>query len=88
MLRGCEPVAKACDLLQELPCGHFMHSHCFAQYTRYNYTCPLCAKSLGDMSVYFRMIDTLVEHDCASLPGPYKDRQQVWLNASPQRVHD
>lgn len=64
-------------LLQELPCGHFMHSHCFAQYTRYNYTCPLCAKSLGDMSVYFRMIDSLVEHDWASLPVPYQNRQQV-----------
>lgn len=41
--------------LQELPCGHFMHSHCFGQYTRYNYTCPLCSKSLGDMAVYFQV---------------------------------
>ncbi len=41
--------------VQELPCGHFMHSHCFGQYTRYNYTCPLCSKSLGDMAVYFQV---------------------------------
>lgn len=54
-----------------------MHSHCFAQYTRYNYTCPVCAKSLGDMSVYFQMIENLVEHDRANLPLPYKHRQQV-----------
>jgi Ring finger domain len=40
---------------QELPCGHFMHSHCFTQYTRYNYTCPLCSKSVGDMAVYFQV---------------------------------
>lgn len=32
-----------------------MHSHCFGQYTRYNYTCPLCSKSLGDMAVYFQV---------------------------------
>lgn len=29
---------------QELPCGHLLHSRCFAEYTRYNYTCPLCSK--------------------------------------------
>ncbi len=46
---------SAPPLLQELPCGHFMHSHCFGQYTRYNYTCPLCSKSLGDMAVYFQV---------------------------------
>ena len=40
---------------QELPCGHFMHSHCFEQYTKYNYTCPLCSKSVGDMTVYFQV---------------------------------
>lgn len=56
-----------------------MHSHCFAQYTRYNYTCPVCTKSLGDMSVYFKMIDTLVAHDCAKLPVPYKHRRQVYV---------
>lgn len=49
--------------MQELPCGHFMHKICFMQYTRYNYTCPVCCKSLGDMSVYFRMIDSLLERD-------------------------
>ena len=65
------------SLVQELPCGHFMHSHCFAQYTRYNYTCPVCAKSLGDMTVYFRMIDSLVQHDLSALPSAYSSRIQV-----------
>lgn len=37
-----------------------MHSHCFAAYTRYSYTCPVCFKSLGDMSVYWKMIDSLL----------------------------
>lgn len=64
-------------LVQELTCGHFMHSHCFAKYTRYNYTCPTCCKSLGDMSVYFRMIDSLVAHDRNTLPKAYQERKQV-----------
>lgn len=46
--------------IKELPCGHFMHSHCFGAYRRYAYTCPLCFKSLGDMGVYWRMIDGLL----------------------------
>ena len=66
--------------VQELRCGHFMHTHCFVAYTRYNYTCPLCAKSLGDMSVYFRMIDSLVARDTATLPLQLTSAHQVRCN--------
>ena len=66
--------------MQELVCGHFMHSHCFAQYTRFDYTCPICCKSLGDMSVYFRMIDSMVAHDRITLPQAYRERKQVLSN--------
>ena len=59
-----------------------MHSHCFAKYTQYNYTCPTCSKSLGDMSVYFRMVDSLVAMDRITLPPAYRDRKQV-LFATP-----
>ena len=65
--------------MQELPCGHFMHSHCFAQYTRFNYTCPVCSKSMGDMSIYFGMLDSIVARDLAGLPSAYQMRQQVRL---------
>ena len=67
--------------MQELPCGHFMHSHCFAQYTRFNYTCPVCSKSMGDMSIYFGMLDSIVARDLADLPSAYQMRQQVRLPA-------
>ncbi|DBB01633.1 hypothetical protein WJX77_010630 [Trebouxia sp. C0004] len=63
---------------RELPCGHFMHSHCFGQYTRYNYTCPVCSKTMGDMSMYFRMIDSLVARS-DDLPPGYATRKQVIL---------
>ena len=64
----CAPLPLVCiahsshsgSRVQESPCGHFMHSHCFAAYTRYSYTCPVCFKSLGDMSVYWKMIDSLL----------------------------
>ncbi len=124
---------------QELPCGHLLHSRCFAEYTReqrhahtgththththmqahcckhmhrtptfdgtwyclrrlfalrawqvrnaptgtyvslsfsagYNYTCPLCSKSVGDMSVYFQMLDSLLASE--RLPPEYAGRMQ------------
>ena len=40
--------------LKTLPCGHLMHTSCFETYTRHYYTCPLCRKSLGDFTVYFK----------------------------------
>ncbi|EFJ48814.1 hypothetical protein VOLCADRAFT_60154 [Volvox carteri f. nagariensis] len=65
--------------IKELPCGHFMHSSCFLTYTRYNYTCPLCCKSVGDMSVYFQMLDSLLASE--RLPPEYSGRmQQVLCN--------
>ena len=56
-----------------------MHSHCFAQYTRYNYACPMCSRSMGDMSIYFGMLDSIVAKDLADLPQAYRSRQQVCL---------
>jgi zinc finger-like protein len=63
--------------IKELPCGHFMHSGCFAAYTRYSYSCPVCSKSLGDMSVYWRMIDSLLAAE--RLPPEYGGRTQAVL---------
>uniref|UniRef100_A0A7S3R8J5 Uncharacterized protein n=2 Tax=Dunaliella tertiolecta TaxID=3047 RepID=A0A7S3R8J5_DUNTE len=67
------------DSIKELPCGHFMHTRCFAEYTRYNYTCPICSKSVGDMHVYFQMLDSLLASE--RLPPEYAGRmQQVLCN--------
>ena len=46
-----------------LPCGHFMHTSCFQAYTKHYYTCPLCRKSLGDFSAYFRMLDAILAEE-------------------------
>jgi hypothetical protein len=43
-LLPCGHSCRVVTLAQELPCGHLLHSQCFAEYTRYNYTCPLCSK--------------------------------------------
>ena len=54
--------------VKALPCGHFMHSLCFGAYVKYSYTCPICYKSLGDMAVYWRMLDAILASDRQQMP--------------------
>ncbi|MCO5569695.1 hypothetical protein L7F22_023411 [Adiantum nelumboides] len=70
--------------VKALSCGHFMHSACFQAFTNHHYTCPICCKSLGDMSVYFGMLDGLLAGE--ELPEEFKDRkQEILCNDCEQR---
>eukprot|EP00250_Pteridium_aquilinum_P020433 c24812_g1_i2 orf=124-4074(-) len=60
--------------VKALSCGHFMHSACYRAYTYSHYTCPICSKSLGEMDVYFGMLDALLASE--QLPEEYRSRQQ------------
>jgi len=60
--------------VKALRCDHFMHSSCFAEYTKTNYTCPLCSKSLGDMRAYFQMLDALLEVESGCMPREFADK--------------
>lgn len=60
--------------VKALSCGHFMHSACYRAYTYSHYTCPICSKSLGDMNVYFGMLDALLASE--QLPEEYRSREQ------------
>ncbi|XP_041998029.1 zinc finger protein BRUTUS-like At1g74770 [Salvia splendens] len=63
--------------VKALPCGHLMHSSCFQDYTCSHYICPICSKSLGDMQVYFGMLDILLAEE--KIPEEYSGRTQVIL---------
>ncbi|GFP97673.1 uncharacterized ring finger protein c2f3.16 [Phtheirospermum japonicum] len=63
--------------VKALPCGHLMHSSCFKDYTFSHYVCPICSKSLGDMQVYFGMLDALLAEE--KIPEEYADQTQVIL---------
>lgn len=70
----CDFLFTSSAAVRALPCGHFMHSACFQAYTCSHYTCPICSKSLGDMAVYFGMLDALLAAE--ELPEEYKERCQ------------
>ncbi|KAI3894295.1 hypothetical protein MKX03_001842 [Papaver bracteatum] len=60
--------------VRALACGHLMHEKCFKEYTCTQYTCPICSKSLGNMKVYFKMIDDLLAEEI--LPEEYSKMTQ------------
>ncbi|GMY18394.1 zinc finger protein BRUTUS-like [Fagus crenata] len=70
----CDFLFTSSETVRALPCGHFMHSACFQAYTCSHYICPICCKSLGDMAVYFGMLDALLASE--ELPEEYRDRCQ------------
>jgi len=43
--------------LKGLPCGHVLHLGCYKQWRALGYTCPVCVKSMDDMSEYFSRLD-------------------------------
>ncbi|XP_028784078.1 zinc finger protein BRUTUS-like At1g18910 isoform X2 [Neltuma alba] len=72
-----EYIFTSCSPVKALPCGHVMHSTCFQEYTYFNYTCPICCKSLGDMQVYFRMLDALLAEE--KVPDEHLGQTQMIL---------
>ncbi|XP_071686362.1 zinc finger protein BRUTUS-like [Rutidosis leptorrhynchoides] len=70
----CDFLFTSSASVRALPCGHFMHSACFQAYACTHYICPICSKSMGDMSVYFGMLDALMSSEV--LPEEYRNRCQ------------
>lgn len=70
----CEFLFTSSATVRPLPCGHYMHSACFQAYASSNYVCPICSKSMGNMAVYFGMLDALLANEV--LPEEYQNRCQ------------
>ncbi|RZS02698.1 hypothetical protein BHM03_00032780 [Ensete ventricosum] len=57
------------DSLEEttvLKCGHTMHSDCLSEmlnHDKYRYCCPICSKSVIDMSKIWRKMDEEVREN-------------------------
>lgn len=58
-------------------CGHTMHKKCFEIYTAKRYQCPLCMRSLKNMTSYFREIDEHVRNE--PMPPEYDNKRSLIL---------
>ncbi|CAI0444518.1 unnamed protein product [Linum tenue] len=56
-----------------LPCGHTIHQGCLKEMQEhYQYACPLCSKSVCDMSKVWEKFD--MEIAATPMPGPYQGK--------------
>ncbi|XP_064936013.1 E3 ubiquitin-protein ligase MIEL1-like [Musa acuminata AAA Group] len=60
-----------------LKCGHTMHSDCLSEMLNHDkYCCPICSKSVIDMSKIWRKMDEEIEE--TAMPEDYRTRK-VWI---------
>lgn len=60
-----------------MKCGHTMHSECYQEMMkRDKYCCPICSKSVVDMSRIWKRIDEEIE--ATIMPEDYRYRK-VWI---------
>ncbi|KAH1115410.1 hypothetical protein J1N35_008788 [Gossypium stocksii] len=60
-----------------LPCGHTMHLGCLREMEEhYRYSCPVCSKSICDMSKLWRKLDK--EIASTPMPAVYQNKM-VWI---------
>ncbi|KAL9243203.1 hypothetical protein vseg_017118 [Gypsophila vaccaria] len=69
-----EDLFTSTNIIKSLQCGHVMHSTCFQDYTCLHYSCPICSKSLGNMQVYFDMLDAFLAEE--EMPEEYRGKTQ------------
>jgi len=60
-----------------LKCGHYIHLPCLDEYTQQDYRCPICLKSLGDMSHRWTQLDEYLETN--PMPEEYADKMSTVL---------
>ena len=60
-----------------LNCGHCIHEHCLKEYISYDYKCPICLKSIGDMSQRWTQLDEYI--DANPMPVEYANRMATVL---------
>ncbi|KAG5186259.1 zinc ion binding protein [Tribonema minus] len=62
-----------------LRCGHFLHLNCYREYVRHAeeqahwYRCPICLRSMEDMTEYFGQLDAVVA--AQPMPPEYAGRR-------------
>lgn len=67
---------EGCMLLK---CGHAMHKPCFHEFIKSNsFKCPLCAKSIGDLTLSWQRLDRLIASQ--PMPKEYQKTCQVFCN--------
>jgi RING finger/CHY zinc finger protein 1 len=68
------------DSSQLLKCGHSVHSKCFIESLKnQNFNCPLCKKSMVDLTDHWKMIDLFLSNQ--TMPEEFiNDKSEIYCN--------
>ncbi|KAJ1927645.1 hypothetical protein IWQ60_002748 [Tieghemiomyces parasiticus] len=67
-----------------MSCGHPIHKDCLQRYMDTSFQCPICRKSLGDLSSLFRELDRLMAEQV--MPPEYRDTlSEIFCNDCEKR---
>jgi len=64
--------------LKELHCGHILHSECYNEFIKTSYKCPICSKTIKDMTQEFAQMDIDVNNNVM----PPSMQQQVKIGCN------
>lgn len=81
-----EVMADSKERVVFMPCGHTIHDHCLHEYTATKYTCPVCSKSLTDMSSFYDTLDSLLADSEPDPPESVSWRSEVLCNDCSKRT--
>lgn len=70
-----EDMATSTEQVVFMHCGHAIHMKCFTEYTRKSFTCPICIKSLTDMTSWYRALDATILQE--KMPPGFANRRQI-----------
>lgn len=72
-----EYLFESTDDVTVMPCGHTIHQNCLKEMREHlQYACPLCSKSVCDMSKVWEKFD--MEIAAIPMPEPYQNKM-VWI---------
>ncbi|MQK89905.1 hypothetical protein EI007_25750, partial [Escherichia coli] len=73
----CEYLFESTKGVIVMPCGHTIHKSCLEEMRDHlQYACPLCSKSVCDMSKVWEKFD--LEIAATPMPEPYQNKM-VWI---------
>ncbi|CAN8068630.1 unnamed protein product [Agarophyton chilense] len=81
-----EYLATSTDPMVFLRCGHTMHANCLKELAASGYTCPICNKSMADMSKWYKQLDEQIKNEVVPREFVYK-RSLVLCHECHEETH-
>jgi len=66
------------DVLKQLKCGHVLHNCCYEELIKTSYKCPICCKTILNMSEEFNILKKEINN--TELSDLYREKLSIYCN--------